>query len=60
MDLSSVSSSSGAVKTASQTQEEFAIRVADKAIDIGKQQGEMLAQLIGQSAGLGKNVNIMG
>jgi len=58
MDLSSISPAAVVASQMGTTQETASLLVMRKVLDMEAAQGAMLAQLVSQSAGLGRNVDV--
>lgn len=62
MDVSSIPNVIQSAGTAdlAKAQGEYAARVFRKSLDIATQGAEQLAQMVGESQGIGRNVNVVG
>lgn len=58
MDLSSISPASVVATQMAMTQESAGYLMMRKVLDMEANQGAMLAQMVAQSAGLGKNIDV--
>jgi hypothetical protein len=58
MDLSSISPAAVVASQMAMTQESAGMLMMRKVLDMEASQGAMLAQMVAQSAGLGRNVDV--